>query len=221
MTTIHKAMAWAALCCAPAAANTWIGQVSALHCTPEGKALQGDDARCLVFIANDRQVYTVENQDLLKPHIGHDVTITGTVNTEIVIGISYQTQGIIRIDEIKMLSPLPLSDEEQKQFQTLMKGMQAQVTAVRNVIIAKDKTPLAAESDKLAARFEEVRTFLDAHHSADGKQFAETARDAAKSIADAPTQVEQILALRKVTDTCAGCHLAHRAGKQGEYKIQP
>jgi hypothetical protein len=221
MATFHRLIAWAALCCAPAAATTWIGQVSALHCTPEGKALQGDDARCIVFLANDHQVYTVDNQDLLKPHIGHEVSITGTVNQEIVIGISYQTQGVIRIDEIKMLSPLTLSEADQKQFQTLMKGMQPQVTAVRNVIIAKDKTPLAAESEKLAARFEEVRAFLEAHQSADGRQFAETARDAAKSIGGESTQVEQILALRKVTDTCAGCHLAHRAGKQGDYKIQP
>src|SRR5215472_931295 len=150
MTTVQKAIAWAALCCAPAAATTWIGQVSGLHCTPEGVALQGDDARCVVFIANDRQVYTVDNQDLLKPHIGHDVQITGTLNQEIVIGISYQTQGIIRIDEIKMLAPLTLGEEEQQKFQTLMKGMQPQVTAVRNVIIAKDKTPLGAESEKLA-----------------------------------------------------------------------
>jgi hypothetical protein len=102
-----------------------------------------------------------------------------------------------------------------------MLSVQAQVTAVRNVIIAKDTTPLGAESEKLAARFEEVRGVLEADHSADGRQFAEAARDAAKSIAAAPTQVEQILALRKVTDTCAGCHLTHRAGKQGDYKIQP
>jgi hypothetical protein len=43
--------------------------------------------------------YLLPAADPLKPHVGHEVSITGTLNQEIVIGISYQTQGIIRIDE--------------------------------------------------------------------------------------------------------------------------
>ncbi|HYA17429.1 MAG TPA: hypothetical protein VEF06_08180, partial [Bryobacteraceae bacterium] len=69
-------------------AKTWIGQVTDQHCTPEHKAIEGDDARCIVFIANDHQVYTIDNQDAVKPHIGHDVQITGTLKEEMVIGIS-------------------------------------------------------------------------------------------------------------------------------------
>jgi hypothetical protein len=102
-----------------------------------------------------------------------------------------------------------------------MKGMQPLVTGVRNVIVSKDKSPLRENADKLAAQFDEVSRFLAAHQSADAVEFANTARDAAKSIGGLDAQVEQILALRKVQEACSNCHIAHRAGKQGDYKIQP
>jgi hypothetical protein len=194
-----------------ASATTWIGQVTDQHCTPEHKALPGDDERCVVFIANDRQVYTIQNQDAVQKHAGHEVAITGTLDEEMVIGISYETQGIIHVDSLSMITPIELGPEDQAQFQTWMKGMQPKVIAVRNVIVAKDKTPLPAETAKLAAAFEEVGIFLGKQHSEDGAKFADSARDAAKALGAAPTQVEQILALRKVNEACAGCHLAHRA----------
>ena len=202
-------------------ARTWIGQVTDQHCTPEHKAIEGDDARCIVFIANAHQVYTIDNQDTVKPHVGHEVQITGTLDEEMVIGISYETQGIIHADTVKMLKPVELSDADRAQFQTWMKGMQGLVTGVRTVIISKDKTPLKENADKLAAQFDGVSKFLAAHESQDAVEFANTARDAAKSIGGLDVQVEQILALRKVQEACSNCHLAHRAGKQGDYKIQP
>jgi hypothetical protein len=204
-----------------ASATTWIGQITDQHCTPEHKALPGDDERCVVFVASDKEVYTVANQDAIQKHIGHDVAITGTLNEEMVIGISYETQGIIHVDAVKMITPMTLTAEEQTQFQTWMKGMQPKVIAVRTVIVAKDKAPLAAEANKLAAAFDEVGGFMQKQHCEDGVKFAETARDAAKAIGTASLQVEQILALRKVQEACSGCHLAHRAGKQGNYRIQP
>ncbi len=200
-------------------ATTWIGRVTDQHCTPEHKALPGDDDRCIVFIANDKQVYTVANQDAVQKHVGHEVAITGTLDEEIVIGISYETQGIIKADSVKMITPMPLSPEQQAQFQAWMKDMQPKVAAVRKVIVAKDKSPLPAEANKLAAAFEDVGNFLQKEHSDDGAMFAHSARDAAKVLGTAPTQVEQILALRKVQEACSGCHLAHRAGTPGNFKI--
>jgi hypothetical protein len=200
--------------------TTWIGQVSDQHCTPDHKALPGDDDRCIIFMANDHQVYTIDNQDAVQPHIGHQVVIRGTLNQELVIGISYESQGIIHADSVKMIEPMTLSDDDAKQFSAWMKAMQPQVTAVRNLIVAKDKTPLGAESDKLSAQFQQVAGFFKSHPNPDAERFAETARDAAKSIGTASAQVEQVLALRKVTDTCAACHLAHRAGKPGSFQIQ-
>ena len=108
-------------------ATTWIGTVTDQHCTPDHKALPGDDARCVVFIANDKQVYTIENQDAVQKHVGHEVSINGTLNEEMIIGISYESQGIIHVDSVNMLKPITLSPEEQTQFQTWMKAMQPQV----------------------------------------------------------------------------------------------
>jgi hypothetical protein len=204
-----------------ASAATWIGLISDQHCTPEHKAIRGDDERCIVFVANDRRVYTIGNQDAVQSRAGQEVALTGTIEEQVVIGVTYTTQGIIRVDSVNPISPITLSDAEQAQFQTLMKGMQPKVTAVREVIVAKDKTPLAGNADKLAAAFDEVAAFMRQHHSDDAVRFAEQARDAAKATGAATVQVQQILALRKVTETCTACHLAHRAGKPGEYRIQP
>jgi hypothetical protein len=221
MTKICRAALLLLAMAAGLCAKTWIGQVTDQHCTPEHTAIQGDDVRCIVFIANDHQVYTIENQDAVKPHVGHDVQITGNLDEEMVIGISYETQGIIHADAVKMLKPVELSAEDKAQFQGWMKGMQGLVTGVRTVIVSKDKAPLKENSGKLAARFDEISKFLAAHQSAEAVPFAETARDAAKSISATDVQVQQILALRKVQESCANCHVAHRAGKQGDYKIQP
>jgi hypothetical protein len=221
MKTISIAAALLLMMTAGVSANTWIGQVTDQHCTPEHKAIEGDDARCIVFIANDHQVYTIDNQDAVKPHVGHEVQITGTLNEEMVIGISYETQGIVHANTVKMLKPLELSDADKTQFQAWMKGMQGLVTGVRTVIVSKDKTPLKENADKLAAQFDNVSKFLAAHQSKDAAEFADSARDAAKSIGGLDVQVEQILALRKVQEACSNCHVAHRAGKQGDYKIQP
>jgi hypothetical protein len=221
----------AAFCLLPAAATgadgpkpaetIWIGQVSDQHCTPEHKALAGDDDRCIIFMANDHQVYTIDNQDAVRPHIGHQVVVRGTLDQELMIGVSYETQGIIHADSVKMIEPMVLGEDDAKLYSAWMKAMQPQVTAVRAVIFAKEKAPVAPESDKLNAQFQQVADFFKSHPSPDAEKLAETAAAAAKAIGTANAQVEQVLALRKVADTCAACHLAHRAGKPGSFQIQP
>lgn len=48
----------------------------------------------LVFVdSKDKKVYTVENQDALKGHEGHEVTVTGHVNAE---------KNSIHVEEVKM-----------------------------------------------------------------------------------------------------------------------
>lgn len=204
-----------------ASAETWIGTVSNAHCTPDGKALPGDDPHCVIFIANDRQVYTIENQDAVKPHVGHEVVINGSLNRELIIGVSYESQGIIHADSVKMISAMQLADADRQAIQTRMKGMQPLVNVVRNTIYGTEKTPLPESSAKLAAAFDEIAAFFKAHPSDDAEKLALEARDAAKAVGTATVQVEQVLALRKVTDTCAGCHLSHRAGKTGAFVVQP
>jgi hypothetical protein len=220
LRSLARATFAAGLFAATAFGTTWIGTVSDQHCTPDHKALSGDDSRCIVFIANDKQVYTIENQDAVKPHVGHEVSLTGTLNEEMIIGISYESQGIIHVDSVRMLKPIEIGPEEQKEFQTWMKGMQPEVTAVRNAIVAKNNAEVATEGAKLAASFELITDFWQKQHNENALQFAIQARDSAKTVSTATTQIEQILALRKVQEACSSCHLAHRAGKPGSFTLQ-
>ena len=202
-----------------AAPTVWLGTVSDQHCTPEKKGLTGDDPRCIVFIANDKQVYTVENQDAIQKHIGHEVTLTGTLNEEMIIGISYQTQGIIHADSVVMATPATVTPEEQAAFQTSMKSIQPIVTELRKAIVDKKNADVTVEAQKLTAIFETVAVFWDKQHNADASMFAKAAVEGSKSTGTVASQIEQVLALRKVTDACSGCHLSHRSGKQGNFKI--
>ena len=204
---------------AMAASTVWLGTVSDLHCTPEKKGMVGDDPRCIVFIANDKQVYTVENQDAIPKHIGHEVSLTGTLNEEMIIGISYQTQGIIHADSVTMATPADVTPEEQAAFQASMKSLQPVVTELRKAITDRKSAEITAEAQKLTAVFESVAAFWDKQHNADAQMFAKAALDGSKVTATAATQIEQVLALRKVTDACRGCHLSHRSGQQGNFRI--
>ena len=68
--------------------------------------------------------------------------------------------------------------------------------------------------------FDQVTDFWQKQHNENALQFATQARDSAKTVSTAQTQLEQTLALRKVQEACSGCHLAHRSGKPGDFKLQ-
>ncbi len=202
-----------------AAATTWLGTVSDSHCTPEKKGLVGDDPRCIVFIANDKQVYTIENQDAVQKHIGHEVSLTGTLNEEMIIGISYQTQGIVHADSVTMAMPVTATAEEQSAFQASMKSLQPMVTLVRTAITERKNEDVAKEAEKLTAVFDTVAAFWEKQHNADALKFAKAAVESSAAVAASTAQIDQVLALRKVSEACSGCHLSHRSGKQGSFKI--
>ena len=205
---------------APAAlATTWIGTVSDLHCGPDHKGLQGDPTSCLVFIAADKEVYNFDNPAMVQPHVGHEVSITGSLNPDLTVGVTYESQGILHVDTVTMLRPVELSEAERQQFRTWMKGMQPQLTAVRNAIVKKDDAAAAAEATKLAGQFDPVVEFWKKHNDPDALAFATSARDAAKSIATAKNLYEHEKGMQKVNAACAGCHLGHRGGKPGAFKV--
>jgi hypothetical protein len=200
-------------------ATTWIGTVTDRHCGPGFTSIRGDDSSCIVFIANDHQVYKVPDQEAVKPFVGKEVTIVGTVADELTIGVTYETQGILSIESIDVTRPLGASSEEFSAYQGWMKSLQPQVDAVRKAMGARDNATVAIESDKLAAILEQVVEFWRTHENADALQFATDASRLAKSVGTKTTQLDQTIALQKVQDTCAGCHLAHRTGKRDHYQI--
>ncbi len=201
------------------AATTWIGVISASHCGPNYAPIRGDDNSCIVFIANDQQVYKLPDQERVKPFVGKEVTLIGSLEQEMTIGVTYGTQGIITIESLNLISPLQLSAQELTAYQGWMKSLQPQVGAVRKAIGAKDQPQLVAEADKLAAILQNVVTFWQGRKNPDALAAAVASHDAARNVGRATTVFDQTVALSKTQSACAGCHLAHRSGKAPTFQI--
>lgn len=201
------------------AATTWIGVISSTHCGPNYTPIRGDDDGCIVFIANDQQVYKLPDQERVKPFVGKEVTLVGSVDREMTIGVTYGTQGIITIESVNVTSPVQVSPQELTTYQGWMKSLQPQVGAVRKAIGTKDNTQVAAEADKLAAILQNVVTFWQGRKNPDALASAMASRDAAMSVGKATTSFDQTVAVSKTQSACAACHLAHRSGKAPNFEI--
>ena len=66
-----------------------------------------------------------------------------------------------------------ISAAVQAEFQTWMKSLQTQVTAVRGGIVAKNNATVSAEAGKLAEVFERVNAFWQKQHNDDALQFSD------------------------------------------------
>jgi mono/diheme cytochrome c family protein len=105
-----------------------------------------------------------------------------------------------------------ISDDE---FKTLMQSNAANVTAIRD---AADTAAAAPAANKLVDTFTKVAAYWKAKNVADAATFAESARDAAKAIADG--QGDKAANLMKLQQQCGGCHMAHRAGGRGNFTFK-
>ena len=105
-----------------------------------------------------------------------------------------------------------ISDDE---FKTLMQSNAANVTAIRD---ATDTAAAAPAANKLVDTFTKVAAYWKAKNAPDAVTFAESARDAAKAIADG--QGDKAANLMKLQQQCGGCHMAHRAGGRGNFTFK-
>jgi mono/diheme cytochrome c family protein len=110
------------------------------------------------------------------------------------------------------LAVAQISDDE---FKTLMQSNAANVAAVRD---ATDTAAAAPAANKLVDTFTKVAAYWKAKNVADAVTFAESARDAAKAIADG--QGDKAANLMKLQQQCGGCHMAHRAGGRGNFTFK-
>jgi hypothetical protein len=110
------------------------------------------------------------------------------------------------------LAVAQISDDE---FKTLMQSNAANVAAVRD---ATDTAAAAPAANKLVDTFTKVSAYWKAKNVADAVTFAESARDAAKAIADG--QGDKAANLMKLQQQCGGCHMAHRAGGRGNFTFK-
>ena len=110
---------------------------------------------------------------------------------------------------------LPIGAQDDATFQTYMKTVATNFAAVRN---AADNAAGKAPATTLADTFDKVADFWKAHKAPDAVRFAETARDAAKAIADGTR--DKAANTMKIQGTCGGCHMAHREGTAPNFKIK-
>ncbi len=110
------------------------------------------------------------------------------------------------------LAVAQISDDE---FKTLMQSNAANVAAVRD---ATDTAAAGPAANKLVDTFTKVAAYWKAKNVPDAVTFAESARDAAKAIADG--QGDKAANLMKLQQQCGGCHMAHRAGGRGNFTFK-
>jgi hypothetical protein len=110
------------------------------------------------------------------------------------------------------LATAQISDDE---FKTLMQSNPANIAAIRN---ATDTATAAPAANKLVDTFTKVAAYWRAKNVADAVTFSESARDAAKAIADG--KGDKAANLMTLQQQCGGCHMAHRAGERGNFTFK-
>src|ERR1700678_4432710 len=111
-----------------------------------------------------------------------------------------------------VLAVAQISDDD---YKTLMQALPANVMAIRD---AADTAAAAPAANKVVDTFTKVAAYWKAKNAAVAVTFAESARDAAKAIADG--QGDKAANLMKLQQQCGGCLMAHRGGGRGSYTFK-
>lgn len=114
--------------------------------------------------------------------------------------------------------------QSETDYQAWMKSNPMNVGSLNKNIAAKDGAAAAADAEKLEATFKQVEDFWKKRGGADDAvNFAAKAQTAAAAIAkDASAgNFDQAAAdVKSLQANCGGCHMAHREGTAGSFKIK-
>jgi hypothetical protein len=128
---------------------------------------------------------------------------------------------LVAIGALIVVGALAQSDSD---FQTWMKSNPATMGSLNKNIAAKDGAAASADAQKLEATFKQVEDFWKKRGGADDAvNFATKAQTAAAAIAkDASAgNFDQAAAdVKSLQSNCGGCHMAHREGSAGSFKIK-
>jgi cytochrome c556 len=109
-------------------------------------------------------------------------------------------------------------------YQGWMKSTGATMGSMNKNIAAKNGAGAAADAEKLGATFKQVEEFWKKRGGADDAvNFAMKAQTAAAAIAKAATAGnldEAAAQVKSLQANCGGCHMAHREGTPGSFKIK-
>jgi cytochrome c556 len=109
-------------------------------------------------------------------------------------------------------------------YQGWMKSNAANMGSLNKNIAAKDGAAAAADAMKLQDTFKQVGDFWkkkgDAPDAVDFAMKAEMAAGAAAKAAQAGNMDEAQTQAKSLQGNCGGCHMAHRAGAQGNFSFK-
>jgi cytochrome c556 len=120
-----------------------------------------------------------------------------------------------------LVGALAQSDSD---YQGWMKSNGATMGSLNKKIAAKDGAGAAADAEKLEATFKQVEEFWKKRGGADDAvNFAMKGQMAAASVAKdgSAGNFDQAAAdVKSLQASCGGCHMAHREGTPGSFKIK-
>lgn len=105
----------------------------------------------------------------------------------------------------------------------LMKDVGATKGKITKAIAAKQNADVATDAARLADTFKKVGAFWSSRNASDAVALAKTAETAANDLADAAKAGDEDKmqsSLKAINGTCGGCHMAHREGSPGSFKIK-
>jgi cytochrome c556 len=109
-------------------------------------------------------------------------------------------------------------------YQGWMKSNAANMGSLNKNLAAKDAAGVASDAQKLEATFKQVGDFWKKRGgSEDAVNFSMRGETAAAAIAKAATggNLDEAGAqVKNLQATCGGCHMAHREGSAGSFKIK-
>jgi len=123
-----------------------------------------------------------------------------------------------------VLLAIGLLAQSESDYQAWMKSNPMNVGSLNKNIAAKNGAAAAADAEKLEATFKQVEEFWKKRGGAeDAVNFAMKAQMAAAEIAKNASagNFDQAAAdVKSLQATCGGCHMAHREGAAGSFKIK-
>ena len=124
---------------------------------------------------------------------------------------------------VALVAGIALAQSE-ADYQGWMKSNAASMGSLNKNIMAKNGDGAAADAQNLESNFKQIGAFWKARGGADDAvnfaMKAEMAAGAAAKAASAGSFDEAQAQAKMVQGNCGGCHMAHREGTQGSFKIK-
>ena len=118
---------------------------------------------------------------------------------------------------------LTMIAQTEADYPGLMKDVAATRGKVTKGIAAKQNAEVAADATHLASVFKQVGAFWSSRNTTDAVTLSKTAETAANDLAAAAKAGDDAKvqsSLQAINGTCGACHMAHREGSPGNFKIK-